>query len=87
MDRISDSSAANQLRSRLAEVDSAYSEMRYADAVGSALAAYGLAMQAVRGPPPAAPESTMVFLGLGIVVGVVAGVAVAMVIKRTRAGK
>lgn len=100
MDRISDSSAANQVRSRLAEVDSAYAEMRYADAVGSALAAYGLAKQAAGGPvqtqtqtetttlpPPAAPGGTMVFLGLGVIVGVVVGVAVAMIINRARAGK
>jgi hypothetical protein len=101
---ISGSSAGglvSQTMSKLAEVDAAYSQMRYSDAVQAALSAHQLAVQAAQsgggqttqtGPttqttttgPTAAADMTIVYLVVGVIIGVVVGFGLAMILRRRK---
>jgi hypothetical protein len=82
----SSSDLASQVRSRLAEADAAYSQMKYADAVQAALSGHQLAVQAAGTTtgPVAAPVMSMIYLVVGAVVGLAIGLGAVMVLKRRK---
>ncbi len=93
-----ESAAAEQIRSKLSEADSAYSQMKYDSAIAPVLVAYQLARQQVSPQPtqvqsttgtaipPSVPTTAYLIAALiaGIIVGIVLGFAIPMVLKRAR---
>jgi len=81
------SNAAGQVQSKLAEAESLYAQMNYSAAIQPVLAAYDLALQMEQSTASAAAQTPIIYLVTGIVVGVILGLAIAMVLKRRKKSK
>jgi len=75
----SSSDLKNQVESKLTQMDAAYSQMNYAEAVQAALNAYHLALQTA-----GASGMSLIYLAAGAVIGLAIGVAAVMLLKRKR---
>jgi hypothetical protein len=96
LSKVPTGTSTTDAQSKLSQVDTAYSQMNYADAIQPVLAAYQLAAQAagitqsqfplVLQTGPAAPSSSppLVFLVIGIVVGVAIAIIAVVALKRRR---
>ncbi len=85
-----------QAQSKLADVDTAYSKMNYADAIPTVLAAYQLAAQAAGvpqsqfplvlqvSPSPATPIPSLTILMIGVIVGVAITLVAIIALRRRR---